>query len=73
MLQAMILLIQELHNSENNVVKKIRCDNLGENVAFQATAKKEGLGLHFKFMACQTLQQIGCIKCKLDTLFGRVW
>jgi len=41
MLQAIILLIKELRNSENIVMKKIRCDNLGENVAIQATAKNK--------------------------------
>jgi len=59
MLQAMILLIQELRDLENIIVKKIQCDNSGENFAFQAAAKKEGLGLHFEFMACQTPQQNG--------------
>jgi len=51
---------------------KIRCDNFGENVAFQAKAKKEGLGLNFKYMACQTLQQNGRVKRKFATIFGRV-
>jgi len=68
----MILLIKELQDQENIVVKKIQCDNLGENATFQAMAKEEGLGLHFEFMACQTLQQNGRIKRKFATLFGRV-
>jgi len=50
-------------------VKKIHCD---QNFAFQATAKKEGLGFHFEFMAHQTLQQHGQVKHKFTTLFGRV-
>jgi len=62
MAKAMILLIWELCSQENIVVKKIRCENLGKNIAFQAVAKDEDLGLHFKFMACQTPQQNGHIE-----------
>jgi len=54
MLQAMILLIKDLHNSEKISIKKFQCNNLGENIAFQAAVKEEGLGLHFEFMAHQT-------------------
>jgi len=68
----MVSLIRELRDSENIIVKKIRCDNSGENITFQATAKQEGLGLHFKFMAHQTLQQNGRVEHKFATLFGRV-
>jgi len=38
-----------------------------ENAAFQAKAKKEGLGLHFEFTACQTPQQNSHIECKFAT------
>ncbi len=61
----MILLIKELRDSENVVVKKIRCDNSGEKVAFQAAAKEEGLGLHFEFTARQTPQQNGRVERKV--------
>jgi len=54
--QAMITLIKSLRDEENIVVKKIQCDNSGENFSFQAKAKQKGLGLHFKFTACQTPQ-----------------
>jgi len=60
--KAMILLIWELHDQERIAIKKIRCDNSGENVTFQAATKEKGLGLHFEFMACQTLQQNGHIE-----------
>jgi len=39
---------------------------------FQNNAKKEGLGLNFKFMARATPQQNGRVKCKFATLFGRI-
>jgi len=54
-------------------MKTARCNNLGENISFQAMAKEEGLGLHFEFMAYQTPQQNARIERKFATLFGRVW
>jgi len=39
MAKVMILLIQELCNSEGIIMKKIRCNNSRENIAFQARAK----------------------------------
>jgi len=48
----MILLVKDLHNLEQIVVMKIRCNNLGENVAFKAAVKEGGLALPFEFMAC---------------------
>ncbi len=72
MARAMILLIKELHNLENIVVKKICCDNSSENIAFQVAVKEEGLGLNFEFTAHQTPQQNGRIERKFATLFGRV-
>jgi len=68
----MVSLIWDLKNEEGVVVKKICCNNVGENVAFQQNTKKEGLGLNFKFMACTTPQQNGRVECKFATLFGRV-
>ncbi len=69
----MVSLIQDLKNEEGIVVKKICCDNAGENIAFQQNTKKEGLGLNFEFTAHVTPQQNGRVKCKFATLFRRVW
>jgi len=69
---AMISLIKDLCDTQNIVIKKICCDNSGENITFQAKAKKEGLSLNFKYTACQTLQQNGRVECKFATLFRRV-
>jgi len=69
----MISLIKSLCNEENIAVKKIRCNNSGENVAFQAKAKCKCLGLHFEFTAHQTPQQNGQVEHKFATLLGRVW
>jgi len=59
MATTMISLIKGLHNKKNIAVKKIRCNNSGENVAFLVEAKCKGLGLNFEFTACQTPQQNG--------------
>jgi len=39
----MVSLIQDLKNEEGIVIKKICCNNAGENIAFQQNTKKEGL------------------------------
>jgi len=65
----MILLIKSLCDKEKIVVQKIQCDNSGENVAFQAEAKQEGIGLNFEFTTHQTLQQNRRVECKFATLF----
>ncbi len=62
MAKAMISLIWELQDQENIVMKKIRCDNLGKNIAFQAMVKEQGLDLHFEFIAHQTPQQNGHVE-----------
>ena len=66
---AMIGLIKELKVEQDIVVRKIRCGNSGENVAFKNKAKEEGLGLNFEFTACQMPQQNGRVERKYATLF----
>jgi len=60
----MIKLIKELKSEQNVIVRKIRCDNSGENVAFKNQAKEEGLGLSFEFTAHQMPQQNGRVERK---------
>jgi len=72
MARAMILLIKELRDLDNIMVKKICCNNSGKNIAFQVAAKEEGLGLHFELTARQTPQQNSRVERKFATLFGRV-
>jgi len=45
---------------------------LGRMWPFKPKAKQEGLRLHFKFTAWQTLHQNSRVECKFATLFGRV-
>jgi len=44
MANMMILLIKDLCETKNIVVKKIRCDNSGENIAFQQAKKARRFG-----------------------------
>ena len=53
-------------------VKVIRCDNAGENIAFEKEAEKEKLGLTFEYTAPKTPQQNGRVERKFQTLYGRV-
>ena len=53
------------------MVKIIRCDNAGENRAFEEACKQEGLGLKFEYTAPNTPQQNGRVERKFQTLYGR--
>ena len=68
--RVMIELIKELKDLHGIQVKRIRCDNSGENQSFQKQAKEERLGLTFEFTARKTPQQKGHVERKFATLFG---
>jgi len=70
--QVMIGLIKELSDKNKIKVKKIHCDNYGENRSFQQAAKEEHLVITFKFTARKMPQQNGCVERKFATLFGCV-
>ncbi|KAG7357827.1 reverse transcriptase RNA-dependent DNA polymerase [Nitzschia inconspicua] len=53
-------------------VKSIRCDNAGENKAFEQQCKLEGLLVNFEYTAPGTPQQNGVAERKFATLFGKV-
>ena len=53
-------------------VTYIRCDNAGENLAFEKASKREGMGLKFEYTAPGTPQQNGRAERKFQTLYGRV-
>jgi len=69
---AMISLVHDLKNNEDIAVKKTCCNNAGDNIAFHQNAKKEGLGLNFKFMAHVAPQQNGWVEHNFAMLFRRV-
>ncbi len=65
-------LIKRLKDNKNVTVKKICCDNAGENTAFKVEAERQRLGLQFKYTARKTPQQNGRVERKSATLFERV-
>ena len=64
-------LIQELKTKQLKV-KYIRCDNAGENQAFEQETKQLGWGIKFEYTAPRTPQQNGRVERKFATLYGRV-
>jgi len=71
-MQVMLELIKDLHDKNNIKVKRIQCDNSGENCSFQQAAKCKRVDITFKFMSRKTLQQNGRVEQKFTTLFSRV-
>ena len=68
----LIPFIKDLKAKYGITVKIIRCDNAGENIAFEKASKQEGLGLTFEYTAVNTPQQNGRVERKFQTLWGRV-
>ena len=65
-------LIKDLKSKYEIVVKIVRCDNAGENLALQRECEKEGLGISFELTAPGTLQQNRKVEQKFATLYGRM-
>ena len=68
----MIEFILELKNKHGIDVKIIRCDNSGENNAFEKQCKSKGMGITFEYTAPGTPQQNGRVERKFATLYGRL-
>ena len=68
----MIEFILELKNKHGIDVKIIRCDNSGENNAFEKQCKSKGMGITFEYTAPGTPQQNGRVEHKFATLYGRL-
>ena len=66
----MLVLIDNLKNKYNLQVQWLRCDNAGENQAFEWTCKQEMLGIDFEYIAPGTPQQNGHVERKFATLFN---
>ena len=67
----LVPLIKSLKLQGTNA-KIIRCDNAGENIAFERAAEQEGLNLKFEYTAPDMPQQNGRVERKFQTLYGRV-
>jgi hypothetical protein len=61
--------VNELKRNDGNMVKFIRCDNLGENQALKQEMKKKGFNLQFEFTAPGTPQENG----KVEIAFATLW
>jgi hypothetical protein len=63
--------VTELKLKNANMVKFIRCNNLGENQALKQEMKKKGFNLQFEFTAPGTPQENGKVERAFATLWGR--
>jgi hypothetical protein len=70
-LRKIIEFVTELKLKNANMVKFIRCNNLGENQALKQEMKKKGLNLQFEFTAPGTPQENGKVERAFATLWGR--
>ena len=66
-----VKMIKWLKN-KNIKVKKIQCNNAGENKMAKEACNKKELGVKFEFTAPDTPQQNGKVERKFATLYGRV-
>ena len=68
--EKIISLIKDLKSKHGIVVRIVRCDNAGENLALQRACEKEGLGVRFELTAPSTPQQNGKVEREFATLYG---
>ena len=64
--------VTHLKLTEGIKIKKIRCDNAGENKALQKLCMEKGLGITFQFTAPNTPQQNGVVERSFATSYGRM-
>ena len=69
--KTILQLIKHLR-TKGKYVKKIRCDNAGENQKTEEVCKELGLGIDFEYSAPNSPQQNGRVERKFATLYGRV-
>ena len=67
-----INMIQNFENDFDVKVKRIRCDNAGENQSMEKECVRRKMGITFEYTSVGTPQQNGQIKRKFATLYGRV-
>ena len=65
-------LIKDLKEKYGLQVKKLRCDNAGENQTLEAQCKDQGLGVIFEYTDPGTPQQNGRVERKFQTLYDNV-
>ena len=57
---------------ENHEVKKIRCDNAGENLTLEKLCLKEGFNIEFEFTAPYSPQYNGKVERSFPTIFSKM-
>ena len=70
--QIVELIKDEMHKKLEKKVSTIRCDNSGENIAFEQMSKDERLGLNFEYTARKTPQQNGIVERMFATMWGMI-
>jgi hypothetical protein len=67
----LISMIKDLKAKAQVVVRYIRCDNAGENLALEKLCLLEGLGIQFEYTSPHTPQLNGRVERKFATLYQR--
>ena len=67
-----IKLIKKIKNDHGVAIKKIRCDNAGENKSLEKEIIEKGMNICFEYTAANTPQQNGRVERKFATIYGRV-
>ena len=68
----MVTFLKELKQKEGVTVKKIRCDNAGENKTLQKHLEKEGMGITFEFTPPNSPQFNARVERSFATLYSIV-
>ena len=66
-----IPLLKELRDTYGRHLQRIRCDNAGENQAFEKECIEKELGIVFKYTAPGTPQQSGVVERAFATMLGK--
>ena len=65
-------LIKEIENNYRVTIKRIRCDNGGENKSLEKNVIENRMNVIFEYTAVNTPQQNGRIERKFATIYGQV-
>ena len=67
-----IKLINQMKNNFGVTIKRIRCDNAGENKSLEKEIIDKGMDICFEYTSTNTPQQNGRVERKFATIYGRV-
>ena len=70
--KAMLEFIRDLEVKHKIKVKKLRCNNAGENIKTDELLRSNGLGIEFEYTAAGTPQQNGKVERKIATIIGKL-